>query len=227
MTAVAAASTAPISIADAHSVLLWQAAAYAEDLADATRRSRHVARAHDAMVGFLHYRLLPYLADEERELDPNQLRDEHLSRVLRSDHERLRADVDNVESSRTRRLLCLAADALIERLEHHMGREQTWVTAAARDLASEADREAEWALPLLLRDDIDLGTLPEQGRSALVLRRLQQMRPGETVRLRAGLPLHGLWRQQHRLDGTSHAWVYEQSGPSAWVARVTRRSTEG
>jgi uncharacterized protein (DUF2249 family) len=217
----------PVAIADEHSVLLWQTAAYAEDLTDAARSSRRLTPAYDAMLGFLHYRLLPYLSAEEREIDPGRLRDEHLTRQLMADHERLRADVDNVESSRTRRLLMLAAEVLVDRLDHHMRREEAWVTDACADVdLPNLDIDEQWALPLLLRGDIDLDALPETVRDALVLGRLQRMRRGETLRLHASHDLHDLWRRHHRLDAASHAWVYEQSGPTEWVARVTRRADD-
>ena len=107
-----------------------------------------------------------------------------------------------------------------------MRREETWVTDPAGSPVTGTDIDEEWALPLLLPADIDLDALPDTRRDALVLRRLQRMRHGETLRLRAGHDLHDLWRRQHRLDRTSHAWVYEQSGPTAWVARITRRADE-
>lgn len=87
--------------------------------------------AYDAMLEFLHHRLLPYLRDEERRLPPSTLRDEHMTRLLLTDHERLRADVDNIESSRTRRLLALASGVLVDR---HVRREGRWVA----DLGSDA-----------------------------------------------------------------------------------------
>lgn len=115
--------TAPgVPVADEHRVLLWQTAAYAEDLTGAARSSHRLTSAYDAMVQFLRFRLLPYLSDEERDLAPSQLRDEHLAPLLTTDHERLRADVDNIESSRIRRLLSLAAGVLVERLDPHAPR---------------------------------------------------------------------------------------------------------
>ncbi len=212
---------------DEHSVLLWQTCAYADDLTAATRSGRRLTPAFDAMLEFLHYRLLPYLRDEERQLPPARLRDEHMTGLLRADHERLRADVDNVESSGTRRLLALASDVLVDRLDHHVRREEHWLAdtgAAASDSAETDSVETEaWAVPLLLTDDIDLGALPARHAGSLVQRRLRRMRPGETVRLRADHDLHALWRQHHRGSPATHAWVYEASGPTGWIARVTRR----
>jgi uncharacterized protein (DUF2249 family) len=215
------ASTFPV--ADEHRVLLWQTAAYADDLAEAARSRRRLLPAYDAMIGFLYHRLLPYLSGEEGSLQPGRLRDEQMARLLLTDHQRLRADVDNVESSRTRRLLALAAGALVERLDHHIRREEAWLAEPGEASPTPTEIDSEWALPLLLRADIDLAGVQVEGRDDLVLRRLQWMRRGETVRLRADHDLHALWRQQHLRDPASHVWAYEQDGPDSWVVRVTRR----
>ena len=119
---------APVSqLADEHSVLLWQTCAFAEDLSESARSRQRLSPAFDAMLEFLHHRLLPYLDDEERELSPAGLRDEHMARLLLADHDRLRLDVANVESSRTRQLLALSSDALVDRLERHVRREERWI----------------------------------------------------------------------------------------------------
>ena len=219
---VSVASAAPIS--DEHSVLLWQTCAYADDLGDAARAGRRLTPAHDAMLEFLHYRLLPYLTNEERQLAPQRLRDDHLLQLLASDHERLRADVDNIESSRTRRLLALAAEALVDRLGRHVRREESWLADPLGD-PQQADMQ-DWALPLLFSDVIDLDALPSEHREALIRQRLGWLRPGETVRLHAGSDLHPLWRRQHACHGNAHIWVYEEDGPSRWQARITRRPAD-
>jgi hypothetical protein len=110
-----------------HSILLWQTCAYADDVIDAARAGRSVTRAHDAILYFAHHRLLPYLAEEERCLSATPLRDNHLSRLLYDDHQRIRDGVDNLEACRTRELLALAADGLVERLDRHLRREEAWV----------------------------------------------------------------------------------------------------
>lgn len=210
------------TLADEHDVLLWQTCSYADELIDAVESGRPAAGAHDAMLEFAHYRLLPYLAAEERRLPAERLRDDHFSQLLLDDHARIRYGVDNVEAGRTRQLLALAADGLVERLDRHIRREQTWVT---RDAAIPDDPEsASWALPLVLADEIDLDALPAEFREQLVLQRLGWMRCGETLRLDASYDLHPLWLRDHRRDPHGHAWVYEQDGPSHWRARITRRT---
>ena len=216
------AAAPPIS--DEHSVLLWQTCAYADDLTDAARTGGRLTPAHDAMLEFLHYRLLPYLTNEERQLAPDRLRDDHLLRLLTTDHERLRADVDNIESSRTRRLLTLAASTLVDRLDRHVRREESWLADPLGD-PQQADL-ADWALPLLFGDVIDLDALPSEYREALVRQRLAWLRPGETVRLQAASDLHSLWRRQHASDHNAHIWVYEEDGPTRWQARITRRDDD-
>ena len=219
------ASLAPAApISDEHSVLLWQTCAYADDLGDAVRTGRRLTPAHDAMLEFLHYRLLPYLTNEERQLVPHRLRDDHLLQLLAADHERLRADVDNIESSRTRRLLALAAAALVDRLDRHARREESWLADPLGD-PLQADVQ-DWALPLLFADVIDLDALPPEHREPLVRQRLAWLRPGETVRLQAGSDLHPLWRRQHVYDRNAHSWVYEEDGPTRWQARITRRAED-
>jgi len=212
-------------LVDEHSVLLWQTCAYAEDLSDVAQSGQRVTSAFDAMLGFLHYRLLPYLHDEERQLPPSKLRDEHMTRLLIADHARLRADVDNVESSRTRRLLTLASGVLVDRLDHHIRREERWVADPTAGATDSAGTEA-WAVPLLLTDDIDVDALPAEHLSSLVLGRLQRMRPGETVRLHAGHDLHALWRRHHVRSPDTHVWVYEVAGPADWIVRVTHRNCD-
>lgn len=115
------------TVRDEHSLLLWQTCAYADELADAARHGRPVTAPYIAMVDFVHQRLLPYLNQEERRFPATRLRDEHMGRLLRSDHARLRADVDNIENIQTRRLLALAAEALVNHLDRHVQRELLWM----------------------------------------------------------------------------------------------------
>jgi uncharacterized protein (DUF2249 family) len=197
--------------------------AYAEDVTDAAQSRQRLSPALDAMVQFLHYRLLPYLSDEERQLRATELRDVHMTGLLVADHDRLRDDVYNVETSRTRPFLTLAVDALVERLERHVRREQRWATDPASG-AGDADIAA-WALPLLLGDEVDVDALPVEHRDTLVLQRLQRMRQGDTLLLHASHDLHPLWRRQHAFWSHSHGWVYEQEGPTEWLARITRRES--
>ena len=215
-------STAPIS--DEHSVLLWQTCAYADELTDAVAAGRGLTPVHDAMLEFLHYGLLPYLRDEERQISGARLRDDHMLRLLVSDHDRMRALVDNIEFSRTRRLLVLGAEALVDRLERHVRREESWVSDPL-DTYVPLNLQT-WALPRLLGDVIDLDALPTEHRDALLRQRLLWMRPGETVHLEAGSDLQPVWRRQHAYDHSSHAWAYEEDGPDHWRARVTRRPAD-
>jgi len=217
-------STGPVPLCDEHSVLLWQTCAYADELRAAARSGRRLPRARDAMLGFLHFRLLPYLAEEERRLSGDRLRDEHLRDMLIADHERLRADVDNIEESRTRRMLGFAAAALVDRLDRHVRREQTWLANSGADLDQVDLRD--WVLPLLLADAVDLETLPAAHRDALVRRRLAWLKPGQSVRLQANHDLHPLWRRQHACLHNAYSWRYEEDGPTRWRARVTRRADE-
>ncbi len=214
-------------IADEHSVLLWQTCAYADELIETADSHRRLAPTYDAMLGFLHHRLLPYLVGEESRLGETALRDAHLAHTLLADHDRLRDDVENVEASRTRRLLSLAAAALVERLGRHVQREESWVTDATAHEPARPTDLASWALPLLLDDDIEIDALPAEGRDVLVLERLRRMRPGESVRLHAGHDLHPLWLRHQRGSRGAHAWVYEENGPRRWSVRVTRRHLEG
>ena len=207
---------------DEHSVLLWQTCAYADDLGDAARSGQGLTAAYDAMLEFFHYRLLPYLRDEERNLPPARLRDDHMMQLLLSDHERLRADVDNIESSRTRRVLTLATDAFVDRLDRHVRREEAWLRPAD---AGVPDIEG-WALPLLLDDQVDVDALPSEHRDALLRRRLTWLRPGEALRLASGSDLHPVWRALHAHDHDAYVWVYEEDGPTRWRARITRRAAE-
>lgn len=211
-------------ISDEHSVLLWQTCAYADDLSAAIGSGRPMAPAYDGMLEFLHYRLLPYLANEERQIPAARLRDGHFLRLLVSDHERLRADVENIESSRTKRLVSLAAGVLVSRLDRHVRREESWLSDPVGD-PTQAELE-NWALPLLFGDVVDLDALPSSYREALVRQRLSWMRGGDTVRLESTHDLHPLWWRQHVLDRDSHIWVYEVDGPSRWRARITRRGCD-
>jgi uncharacterized protein (DUF2249 family) len=214
--------TDPLS--DDHRVLLWQTCAYADDLTDAASAGHRLTPAYDAMLSFLHYGLLPYLASEERQLPPRRLRHAQMRPLLLTDHDRLRADVDNIEASRTRQLLALATGALVDRLDRHVRREERWIRrATASDEAADA---ANWALPLLLEDDIDLDALPGTHREQLLHERLGWMRPGEVVHIESAQDLHEAWRRHHMCSPRSHLWVYEQDGPEWWRVRVTRRTVE-
>ncbi len=119
---------AEATLSDEHSVLLWRTCAYAADLIEAAGRGRPMRRAQDDMLEFAHYGLLPYLAEEERQLPPHRLRDDHLTKVLVHDHARIRSGVDNLEAGHSRQLLALAANDLVYRLDRHVRREETWVS---------------------------------------------------------------------------------------------------
>ncbi len=118
----------PQALTDDHALLLWQACAYADDVTEAAQTGRLLTPSVSALTGFLHHRLLPYLAEEEEDLASGALRDEHLLRTLLVDHDRIRADVENIEGSTTRRLLALATSAVVTRLERHAAREEAWVS---------------------------------------------------------------------------------------------------
>ena len=79
------------------------------------------------MLDFLHVRLVPYLANEERQL-MDRVRDERMKPLLVADHDRLRAAVHNIESSSTRRLVGIAAAAVVDQLDRHVEREVSWVS---------------------------------------------------------------------------------------------------
>lgn len=83
------------------------------------------------MLAFLHYRLLPYLAEEEREPAGGRLRDHHMTRLVLADHSRLRSDADNIERSVSRELVRLTAVTFVNRLDHYVRREVTWIREAA------------------------------------------------------------------------------------------------
>ena len=115
-------SAAPL--VDDHSVLVWQTCAYAEELTDVARAGQRLTPAYDALLGFLQYRLLPYLRVEERQL---AVGGDQLDWLLLADHDRLRAYVAELECSRTRRQLVAASDALVEGLDRHVRREEWWL----------------------------------------------------------------------------------------------------
>lgn len=125
-------------LVDDHSLLIWQTCAYAEELRDAARSGARLTPAFDALLEFLRYRLLPYLRAEERQLTPPQLTDDHVSRLLLADHDRLRARVRDLEAGRTRRTVVAACDALVDALDRHVRREERWLDAARRRAGSVA-----------------------------------------------------------------------------------------
>ncbi len=224
MTAVTVTAIRPDcrpTLADEHDVLLWQTCSYADELIDAAQSGRPATRAHDAMLEFAHYRLLPYLTDEERRLPAGELRDDHLAQLLLEDHGRIRHGVDNIESGRTPQLVALAADGLVDRLDRHIRREETWVISDAA--IADPGNPAGWALPLVLSEEIDLDSLPAETGEHLLLQRLGWMRSGETLRLESSRDLHPLWLVDHSRDPHAHVWVYEKEGPTRWRARITRR----
>jgi hypothetical protein len=115
------------AVMDEHSLLLWQTCAYADDLTDALRDGRPFTGSYQALIDFLHERLLPYLRDEEGRLPAARLRDDHLAPLIGSEHARLRADVSSIEDSRTLELLAMATERLVDRLERHVSREESWL----------------------------------------------------------------------------------------------------
>jgi uncharacterized protein (DUF2249 family) len=209
-------------LCDDQTILLWQACAYAADLVVATESGQDVGPPRDALLGFIHYALLPYLRFEEREVTSWTSRDERLNRRQLADHDRIRNHVDGVEATRHRRPLTMATDALIARLDRHIRREQGWVADVQPGSDHRQGIMPRWLSPLLA-DHVDLDALSGRDRDMLVLERLQRMRRGDVVHLRASADLHPLWCQQHAGSPGSHVWVYEEAGPREWIVRVTRR----
>ena len=146
------------TLSDEHNVLLWQTCSYADDLIEAVCRSRPLRVAREAMLEFAHHRLLPYLAQEERWLPPNRLRDDHLVKLLVEDHERIRRGVDNIEAGTTRQLLAFSADSLVERLDRHLRREQAWVSD---DAPIPSHPLLGWPPSLRPSDESNVDALPE------------------------------------------------------------------
>lgn len=215
-------------LTDEHSVLLWQTCAYADDLVDNRHSDGLLSTSLETTLRFLHYRLLPYLRAEEQQLTDDEVGDAHLTRLLVSEHDGIRTAVDTIETSRTRQALGVATRSLIEQLDRHVQREDACVMESVGTVRSAtAYREAHgWALPLMLSDLVDLDDLPSDNRDTLVLERLQQMRPGDVLRLHADHDMHRLFCRQHTRDPGRHAWVYEQDGPHEWTLRITRREPD-
>jgi uncharacterized protein (DUF2249 family) len=215
-------------LTDEHSVLLWQTCAYADDLVDNIHSDGLLITSLETTLQFLHYGLLPYLRTEERQLAGAELGDAHLERLLVSEHDGIRAAVDSIGTSRTRQALSVATKSLIDRLDRHVQREDACVMESVGIVRSAtAYREAhDWALPLMLSDHVDLDALPSGNRDTLVLERLQQMRPGDVLRLHADHDMHPLWCRHHSREPGRDAWVYEQDGPHEWTVRVTRREPD-
>ena len=208
---------------DEHSVLLWQTCAYADDLVAAATFRGPLGTRYDAMLGFLHYRLLPYLSDEERAL----LADPALDSVqhgLLDEHDRIRGHVEDLGRASTRHALARSTAALVRRLDLHVQREDGLTGTTERSGAGAPP--AAWALPLLLGDEIDLAGLPPDSRDTLVLERLRRMRLGETVLLHADRDLHPVWRRLHAVAPGEHSWAYVVAGPDRWTAEVTRRDID-
>jgi uncharacterized protein (DUF2249 family) len=207
------------------SVLLWKACAYAQDLIDAIESDQDACAARRALLRFIHYSMLPYLRFEETEISDRTVPDTRLSQLQIADHDRIRFAADTIEIGVSRTELAPAVQSLVDSLGRHIRREQAWIIAA--DLADRmSNPEAAGWTPPLLADRVDIDALPADDRDVLVLDRLQRMRPGEVVRLRASADLHALWCRQHARSPHTHAWVYEQAGPRDWLVRVTRREVD-
>lgn len=112
LTQVTTKELPPTSFRDEHGVLLWQTCAYAVEVTDAAGAGEPLTPAYDALLAFLHYRLLPYLAEEEREFARGRLHDNHMARLVLADHSLLRSDVDNIERSRSRTSVRLTTGTL-------------------------------------------------------------------------------------------------------------------
>ena len=216
------ARTLDVSRTDEHSVLLWQTCAYADDLVTAVTARGPLATPYDAMLGFLHQRLLPYLYAEEATLTAGAAS----ARRLLDDHDRLRADVDDLDRAGTRSALARVSAALVRRLDQHVQREDGREDGQQPDPPPLGPPPAAWALPLLLADEIDLADLPADSRDRLVLERLRRMRLGETVLLHADHDLHPIWQLLHAVLPGDHGWAYEVAGPERWTAEVTRRDLD-
>src|SRR4051794_1308260 len=118
--------TTAMSLSDEHSILLWETCAYSDELVRSADSTVGIDAASDALLEFLHYRLLPYLYAEERRLRDSGLRDRALADLLVADHDRIRAHVDTLAASRTPHLRVMSSRALVDCLERHVQREQSW-----------------------------------------------------------------------------------------------------
>ena len=228
--------TTSTALNDEHSVLLWETCAYSSELIQAADSRAGLDAACEALLGFLHYRLLPYLCDEERRLCDSGLRDSAFADLVVADHERIRAHVETLAASRTSRLRVISTRALVDCLDRHVQREQSWVLdsggaasalhAGAVVTPVTAAPVPGWALPLALSEHVDLDDLPEAIAEELVLQKIQRMRHAEVFWLHASRDLHCLWLRQQSNDPGRHSWVYEQEGPHEWIVRISRRDDE-
>jgi uncharacterized protein (DUF2249 family) len=216
------------ALSDEHSILLWEACAYSDELTRAAHSGAGLDAACNAMLEFLHYRLLPYLCAEERRFCDSGLRDRALAHLLVADHDRIRAHVDTLAASRTPGLRVISSSALVDRLDRHVQREQSWLldNAGAVVTPVAAAPVDGWALPLVLVEHVDLDALPEEIAEELVLQKIQRMRCAEVFWLHASHDLHRLWVRQQAVDPGRHSWVYEQEGPHEWVVRIGRHDDE-
>jgi uncharacterized protein (DUF2249 family) len=215
--------TAADRLYDDHSILLWQFCAYASEAIDASHATMQMEPEVKSLLRFLRFGMLPYLCREEDMFSPERLHSDWVARALEADHVRIRADVDRIEACRSGTQVRLAIETLLTRLDRHMAHEQAWAKTSDPCLTTDDGEPPWWSLSLLLGDDIDVETLPPSYADTLVLTRLQQMRRGEALWLRAGHELHPLWRQLNALFPGCHGWVYERTGPLEWIVCVTRR----
>jgi len=183
------------------------------------------------MLGFLHYRLLPYLSDED--CCPTS--------VTRSGSRHRRdfvtatccsyCSATTIGCVRTSTISSPAAPAASSPSPPTRSSTGLTGTSAAKKRGSARPKPPRpdvegWALPLLLDNQVELDALPAEHRLTLLRYRLGWLRPGETVHLDSRSDPHPLGQQLHALDHNAYHWVYDEDGPARWRARITRPSAE-
>jgi hypothetical protein len=180
-----------LSDPDLDAQLIWQVSARSEVLLTDLRAGRPAGPALRALVGYLRGVVLTRITDEDRRLVADAHQSPGLVRALRREHLQLREDVEDLAQAladgTTPRLdgLSIVVRRLVDRLDRHLSSE-----AAALGGQAAGTRPAdEWAdavrwYPAVEGAVIDLDDAVCEEAEDAVLRRLEQLQPGEGVELR-------------------------------------------
>jgi uncharacterized protein (DUF2249 family)/hemerythrin-like domain-containing protein len=225
-------SAGPAStLAEEHAQLLREVSARAAVVLREAAEDRWPILSLRELVDYLHLEVLQQVVDEEWLLFRAAYHAPDELARLRREHLELRLAIDVLAQAAagggdlSPQQLAAASQDLLVRLGEHLAAEERVLAvagAAPRATTSLGRRPHEW-YALTRGPVIDLDGLPSGPGFDAVLERLERMKPGETLQLRASVDLGPLWQRLSRADPGGYGIALLQNGPTRWRVEITRR----
>lgn len=224
-----------LTLAEEHSLLLWQVTASAERLLAAAEQGRWPGAELASLAGYARAEVLRQVADEEALLFPGV--PAQTAAGPARDHVRLRAATELLarvsagEQPMSPAQLAAAVRDFITQLERHLRSEEDLLATGRAPqnvpgTVTLGGHPHEW-YALTEGPVIDLDAIPPGQAVAAATDRLLRMRRGEQVELQWSTDLDAVWREISDLSPGGYGFTVVEDGPARWRMQVTHRQAVG